>query len=147
MKIQTTQISKKKQKPKEYDLHLKYSCPDCGCDHWLSLLEASTTNFKVVCDCGVLFRVKRVAGIKLLYEQVSKQAEAKISTPHTIDIENNMVAKQAVATIINYGFTSKEAKDLVKNCYDTSKTYSVSDLVKQALQLVKVKNELLDETV
>ena len=147
MKIPITQTNKKKQKPKEYDLHLKYSCPDCGCDHWLSLLEASTTNFKVVCDCRAVFRVKRIVGFKLLYDKVLKQQKEKTTAPQVVDIDNNAVAKQAVAILTNYGFTSKEAKDLVKNCYDTSKTYSVSDLVKQALQLVKVKNESLDETV
>ena len=147
MKLQTTKISKKRLKPKEYDVHLKYSCPDCGCDHWLSLLEASTINFKVVCDCGVVFRVKKIIGIKLLYDKALKQEKEKTTTPQTIDIENNNIAKQAVATIINYGFTSKEAKDLVKNCYDTSKTYSVSDLVKEALKTMRVNNESLDEAV
>ena len=147
MKTKTTQINKKRQKPKEYDLHLKYSCPDCGCDHWLSLLEASTTNFKVVCDCAVVFRVKKVAGIKLLYDRALKQARQKTIAPQTSDIESNILVKQAIEVITNYGFTSKEAKDLVIKCYDASKNYSVSDLVKQALELIKVKNESLDETV
>lgn len=148
MKIPTIQKNKKRLKPKEHDVHLKYSCTDCGCDHWLSLLEASTTNFKIVCDCGVVFRVKKVIGIKLLYDKtLSKKPKEKSAAVNVIDIDSNLVAKQAIAIITNYGFTNKEAKDLIKKCYDTSTTYSVSDLVKQALELIKVTNESLDEAI
>lgn len=138
MKIKNTQTHKIKQKPVEYDVHLKYICPECHSEHWLSLLEASTANFKVVCHCGTIFKVKRILGMKLRYakSKISKpeKPEQPIKQKTGVDIKNNNIAKQAVDIIQNYGFTRQEAIDLVVKCYDTDRVYSVSDLVKETLQ-------------
>lgn len=138
MKIKNTQTYKIKQKPVEHDVHLKYICPECHSEHWLSLLEAATANFKVVCHCGIAFKVKRILGMKLKYSKnkvlkpQKKEQPAKQKT--SVDIKSNNIAKQAIDIIQNYGFTRQEAIDLVVKCYDTDKVYSVSDLVKETLQ-------------
>lgn len=144
MKIKQTQIHKTKVKPVECDAHLKYICPECNNEHWISLLEASTKNFKIVCDCGTIFRVKRVLDLKLRYQ---KAKPAPTTKKTNIDIKTNSIAKQAVTIIQNYGFTKDEAEDLIVKCYDPNKNYSVSDLVKEALKTMRVNNESLDETV
>lgn len=60
--------TQKLQKPIDADIHLKYRCKKCGIDHWLSFKEASTKNFKVVCYCGSVFKVKQLSGFKFKYE-------------------------------------------------------------------------------
>lgn len=144
MKIKQTQTHKTKVKPVECDVHLKYICPECHNEHWISLLEASTKNFKIVCDCGTIFRVKRVLDLKLRYQ---KAKPAPTTKKTNIDIKTNSIAKQAVTIIQNYGFTKDEAEDLIVKCYDPNKNYCVSDLVKEALKTMRVNNESLDETV
>lgn len=144
MKIKQTQIHKTKVKPVECDAHLKYICPACHNEHWISLLEASTKNFKIVCDCGTIFRVKRVLDLKLRYQKVKTVSSPKKTN---INIKTNTTAQQAITIIQNYGFTKDEAEDLIVKCYDPNKNYCVSDLVKEALKTMRVNNESLDETV
>lgn len=144
MKIKQTQIHKTKVKPVECDAHLKYICPECHNEHWISLLEASTKNFKIVCDCGTIFRVKRVLDLKLRYQKTKTISNTK---KPNIDITTNSTAKQAIVIIQNYGFTKNEAEELIVKCYDPNKNYCVSDLVKEALKTMRVNNESLHETV
>lgn len=120
---------KKILKPIEYDIHLKYLCPNPSCcfPHWLSFKEASTKRFKVVCHCGKVFSVKRVNGFNIEYEeQVSKKT---IDSPNlgsfkiygdddtlksvkadAADIETSQDIKQlAIEHLVGYGFSEKEA--------------------------------------
>jgi hypothetical protein len=70
--------AKKIQRPIDYDIHLKYRCKSCDQDHWLSYLEASTNNFKVVCDCGTVFKLKRVVGFTLKYQKTTIKNKEEI---------------------------------------------------------------------
>lgn len=65
----------KNQKPISLDVHLKYRCPNhnCGYEHWLSLLETQTQNFKIVCECGSVFKPKRINKIKVIYKDNKKK--------------------------------------------------------------------------
>ena len=134
----------KSQKPIEYDAHLKYRCPNDQCYqiHWLSLLEAKTKNFKVVCDCGCVFKPKQINSIKIYYEKkhkVSTQPEsAKTTNSNTID--NNLLEK-TVAILVNYGFTSKESEAIVKQAYIKNPTDDCAFLVKQCLLLIGEQHE------
>ena len=62
----------KNQKPISLDVHLKYRCPNnnCGYEHWLSLLETQTKNFKIVCDCGTVFKPKKIKTLKIIYDEL-----------------------------------------------------------------------------
>ena len=64
---------KKTERPIEIDAHLKYKCPNdsCGYFHWLSLQEAQTKNFKIVCDCGNVFKPKRIKTLEIIFEQTA----------------------------------------------------------------------------
>ena len=63
------------QKPIEHDIHLKYKCPTCDQHHWLAFREAKTKNFKVVCDCNTVFKVKRISAFKIKYQLENKSFE------------------------------------------------------------------------
>lgn len=125
-------ILKKNQKPIEYDIHLKYRCPNSNCEqiHWLSLLEAKTKNFKVVCDCGCVFKPKQIDNIKLLYTKASNKIKEKKTDNHTID--KHLLLK-TTQILIGYGFTQQEANDLIVKTYNKSPTTDCGTLVKNCL--------------
>lgn len=87
---------KKRQKPIDKDIHLKYRCKKCGIDHWLSLREASTKNFLVVCSCGHTFKVRQVSDCVVKFVGGSQQQKhvtkpQKVKSPQ----ENNQDAQPA----------------------------------------------------
>lgn len=125
MKIQTN------QKPTSYDLHLKYICLECGDTHWLSFRETSTKNFKVVCDCGNTFKVKRTKSLKIKYHKKSNKTKTVDSTTAK-DIPVDLL-KAGVRTIVPYGFTSEEASELLKTSYASNPTKDLALLIKQSL--------------
>lgn len=127
---------KKLQKPIDFDIHLKYRCINCSQDHWLSYKEASTKNFKIVCDCGLVFKVKRVSGFKLLYQKKEKNT-AKKPDPVVIDAKvkiSSDLLNRAVASLIKYGFTKDEASLLVSDVYVKNPVDDLNILVKQTLE-------------
>ena len=142
-----TKTMKKNQKPIEIDAHFRYKCPSpkCGYDHWLSLKETQTKNFKVVCDCGKIFKPKRIKKIKLLFEKttiikasniVSEQISDKpkiITVP--VDMKNS-----CARLLIGYGFTKDEAFLLIEKAYVKHPVTSGSLLVKYILQNLEELN-------
>lgn len=140
----------KKLKPIDADIHLKYRCPnpDCHIDHWLSLLETQTKNFKVVCDCGTIFLPKRISKIKTIYSKKPKQVpsvESSIESTKEKTIEKTNTIDRAIldsssAVLCVYGFTKKEAIDLILEAYDKNPTEDSGELVKLALKIFGDKN-------
>lgn len=136
--LQTTHL-----KPVAYDIHLKYLCEKCGGAHWLSYKEASTQNFKVVCDCDNVFEVARLSGFEIEYEQEKSQTkehkpqikEVKVDQAIPDDILNS-----AIRSLNPYGFTESEAKELVVQSYKNCPNNNVSILVKQVLQSLRNTN-------
>lgn len=140
----------KNQKPIEHDIHLKYICQQCGIPHWLSFKEAQTKNFKIVCDCGDVFTVKRVKAFKIKYydDAVAKSPsiqkpvvlpQTPISTPLSNTISPNLL-EQTVKALLSYGFTSDEAADLVTKSYNANPNNDIVSLVKQTLESLRNKN-------
>lgn len=133
-----------RQKPIEYDIHLNYVCQQCGQNHWLSIDEASTKRFKVVCDCGHIFGVKRVKDFKLLFHKKhikSQQTEKKPTSvqPKVETISDELLA-QIIPTLITYGFTQKEAKDMATDSYAKCPQNNAIGLVKQILESLRNNN-------
>lgn len=135
-----TKIKKKNQKPIEHDIHLKYICKKCGQSHWLSFKEASTKNYKIVCDCDNIFKVKRVVGFKLKYDSVKINKPVTTESKPVIKTENN-ISKDLLDTVVNslikLGFTISEAKSLVTKSYQECPTNDIGLLVKQTLESLK----------
>lgn len=125
-------MKKKHQKPIEFDIHLKYRCTKCSQDHWLSYKEAQTKNFKVVCDCGRVFKVKRVKSFLLKYHSLT--IEPKQKDKKVID---NAILENCAKSLIGYGFTKSEAIDLIHKAYDKNPTNDCGLLVKESLLLLR----------
>jgi hypothetical protein len=131
---------KKNQKPIEYDIHLKYLCSGCGQSHWLSFKEASTPNYKIVCGCDNVFKVKRVIDFKLKYHSSLPKNKESPSVV-TEKVSNNVLPvdllASAVKSLVGLGFTNSEAKSLVTKTYNESPTDDIGSLVKKTLESLK----------
>lgn len=141
--MNTNKISRKipnHQKPIEYDINLKYICKKCGQPHWLSFKEASTKNYKIVCDCDNIFKVKRVKGFKLKYYSISEKnknsnfLDTRKNNTDTIDSD---LLDNATKSLVNLGFTNSEAKNLIIKIYNESHIEDIGYLVKKALESLK----------
>lgn len=123
---------KKNQKPTDYDIHLKYVCKKCGNTHWLSFKETSTKNFKIVCDCGKVFGVKRTKQFQIKYCGNPKPKEKpKIS---------NDLLNRSIKAFIGYGFTKDEASELLIKSYESNPIEDLFGLVKQTLEYLRSEN-------
>jgi hypothetical protein len=127
-------IKQKSQKPVKVDTSLKYLCPniECGCEHWLFLVEAQTKNFKVVCECGAVFRPQRIDNIKIIYSKKNKKTQSKHDTESKETISENLL-NRCSQILISYGFEKSEALCLIQATYDKYRTDDVKTLIKQAL--------------
>ena len=138
----------KNQKPVEFDIHLKYLCNKCGSPHWLSFKEASTEQFKIVCDCDNVFTVRRVSAIKIKYFDQSEIKKPAIeipvskSSPEPIVIKQipNDLLQRTIKVLIPYGFTSSEATEMVTKSYSDHPNDNALILVKQVLESLRGTN-------
>lgn len=118
----------KNLKPVSTDIHLKYKCPQCGLEHWTSILESQTKEFIIVCACSTLLKPKIIAGINVVYaDQPSARSSNQKSTLDDSQIQ------VALKTLIGYGFTNSEANELIKNTMLSKKISDTSDLIKTCL--------------
>jgi hypothetical protein len=125
----------KVQKPIEIDVSLKYKCTnkDCGFDHWLFLREAKTKNFKIVCDCGTIFKPKRIQNIEVVYaikESVEKPVDKPEESGKMEDIE---CVSRAINMMISLGYSKKDAQDSVIFIFKNEHIFDPSVLVKKAV--------------
>jgi hypothetical protein len=131
----------KKIKPIDIDLHLKYLCPNCGAICWLSLRESKTVGYINVCDiCHDTFKVKTIHKITIQYKNnksVGKAIEKNQKTSIIFDPDTRL---KSISSLVGYGFTQKEASELVDDTFDIFKTNDIGILVKESLKLFGAKN-------
>lgn len=125
---------KKTERPIEIDAHFKYKCPNdsCGYFHWLSLQEAQTKNFKIVCDCGNVFKPKRIKTLEIIFEQTAIIKTEQIK-PVQQKIDFDLI-KICVNVLVGYGFTDTESEELLIKCHKQKPDLESADLIKFALQ-------------
>lgn len=148
------QINKKNQKPIEYDAQFRYICPNinCGFDHWLSLKQCQTKNFKVVCDCGKIFKPKRISNIQIKYLKTKKkESQSKIDTitqtndTTTVNTEKiqddsedivipEYLEKTSIKLLCNFGFTDSEAVKLVNKAFKINPIDNVAIFVRYIIE-------------
>lgn len=140
-----TKTKTKNLKPIDIDAHFKYKCPDsnCGFDHWLSLKECQTKGFKIVCDCGLIFKPKRINSININYskEQISKptkQIEPEQTSIQQLPFETQ---NAAVELLVGYGFTESESESLCKKGFMNNPVNNAGSLVKYIIQNLGELNE------
>ncbi len=127
---------KKSQKPIDIDLHLKYVCPEskCNSQHWLSLKETQTKNFKVVCTCGRVFKPKQIQKVNIVY----KKKHTIVQEPLKTNEQNQSIPKdlqsKCIKLLHTYGLTESEAIDLLDKAYAKNPTTEAGLLIKDIIQ-------------
>jgi hypothetical protein len=136
----------KNQKPIEIDAHFKYRCPksSCGFDHWLSLKECKTKGFKVVCDCGYVFKPKRISKIKIVYVDIQPVATTEKPPESDKVIEKPKIPvdfkNSCVKLLVSYGFTKDESVSLCEKAFEKNPVNSSGLLIKYILQNLEELN-------
>lgn len=125
------------QKQIDTDAHFKYRCPSCPYDFWISINEAKTKNFKIVCDCGTIFSPQRIKKIKVIYWEDNKKIEEStiVEKPKISEIPVELLEK-CTKTLITYGFTKDESHDILKQAYIQNPITDSLGLIKQALKII-----------
>lgn len=125
-------------KPIDYDISYKYICPNtkCNATHWLFLREAKIKGFRVVCECGTIFGIKRILKVKTLYK---KKPEKNSTDPKKEQISLDIQTK-CVKLLVGYGFTDSEAIGMTNLAFEKNPTNNAGLLVKYILQNLETLN-------
>lgn len=136
-------MKKKNLKPIDVDAHFKYRCPlgSCGYDHWLSLKQVSTKNYKVVCDCGTVFKPKLINKLKIQFYKELIEETQKDSATATLKIPVDLQSKSS-KILERYGFTQSECLLLTEKAFSKIQTDDVGLFVKYIIQNLGELNEL-----
>lgn len=124
------------QTPIELDVSFKYICPgtDCNISHWIFLREAKTKNFKIVCECGTVFKPKRIKNIRLIYAN-QKSIKNKIDNQGQSDRISNSdpIVKRAISIMKSLGYSEKESFDSISSACILNNYTDPKILVKTAI--------------
>jgi len=133
-------IKQKRLRPIDQDVHLKYRCPKCSSDHWISMKEAQTKGYRIVCDCNEILRVKLVEKNEIIYSQTQKKSSLAAETEEKKETIPLDLLTQSCTILLGYGFDISEAEKLIVSTFDRTPTYICVDLIKQALKNFGEKN-------
>ena len=124
----------KSLKPISLDAQFKYRCTntECESEHWLFLNQVQVKGFRLVCDCGNVYKIRQITNIKT---QFSKKTQKSITESEIVDEVEPECLKKAYKILENYGFSNKEAVDLVNKVYDLTNQNNPLLLVKDALKI------------
>ncbi len=118
--------------PIGYSLDLKYKCPKCDNEFWLSQAEAKTKGFKFVCGaCEECSNIEPLRVSKVLYDKLD---ELKQSPKH--DLQNALGDKQLAA--LRGTYTDSEIKGACVKI-QKFKSFTQED-IKKIIQLIEDTN-------
>lgn len=141
-------------KPVSKDIYYKYICTKCGCEHWISHKEACCRNFKIICDCDIIIKPKRILDTKIIYakkenntqslnstqtqkSQTNKTFAKKTEEPKPSIVLDTEIQKECCDILIGYGFEQQEALVLIDKSFGICQTNEVTILIKTALKTLE----------
>jgi len=134
--MKTKQIIKN-LKPTELNVHLKYTCPTCSVDHWLSLDESKTKGYLVVCDCNSILKVKPIHSLVIKFRKKKKNIKTtesdKVEETSKIDVA---LLSKCCTILSSYGYEKSEIEPLIVKTYENSPTTDIKTLVKNTLMKI-----------
>jgi hypothetical protein len=101
------------------------------------LNQVQVKGFKLVCDCGNIYKIRQITNIKTQYSKKTTKkprTESNKSSEIVTKVEPEYL-KKAYKILENYGFSNKEAVDLVNKVYDLTNQNNPLLLVKDALKI------------
>lgn len=131
MKMKPKKI--KNLKPIELNLHIKYKCPKCDVEHWLSLDEAKTKEYITVCYCKTKLKVKPIKSIRIVY---SKSRPSKLKSEKESETIPIALLENCVKILTGYGYSSKESKALVEESYSKNPVDDALVIIKNILTTI-----------
>lgn len=147
-------IKTNRQRPIETDAQFRYVCPNlkCGFDYWLTLKECQTKNFKIVCDCGEVFRPKRILKISIVYSKnkssITTDSQQKPVDHSKQDLKETINKKPipipeylkiaSIKILCGYGFTESESENFVIKGFETNPVDNVAIFVKYIIENIKL---------
>jgi hypothetical protein len=125
----------KNLKPLECVADLRYRCSSCGIDHWISIKEARTQGFIIVCDCASLLKVKVIKDIKIVYHEnvVAQPKHSSLATVVVIEKTDEKIIKQACSALNTYGFTAQESMAMALKHTEKEVFTDVKSLIEKIL--------------
>lgn len=125
----------KNLKPLECVADLRYRCSSCGIDHWISIKEAKTSGFIIVCDCSSLLKVKVIKDIKIVYHEnvVAQPKHSSLATAVVIEKTDEKIIKQACSALNTYGFTAQESVAMALKHTEKEAFKDVKSLIEKIL--------------
>jgi hypothetical protein len=135
--------------PVDLDAHFKYICPGCGVNHWVSLREAKTKGFIIVCDCYVTFSVRTISKISIEYSDTTNKHNKKVKSKN----QNSIIEQKKVETkkqeqrtyaidfldecakmLVGLGYTRSEVKEIIAKTKEKNTNLdSTTDFIKYAI--------------
>ena len=129
--------------PVEADIHLKYICPSCDSEHWLSYKETKIQDFKVFCEiCENILIPKPVKSITVNFieQNQQKKEEQKKEEEEKQTVTDLDFISEAENVLIGFGFTKREAKEMIALEYKKTGEKNPAKLVKFSLDLLGAYN-------
>jgi Holliday junction resolvasome RuvABC DNA-binding subunit len=134
--------------PIEKDCSLKYLCPDCSNVHWISLREARTKNFKIVCECNTIIIPKRIKKLKTVFCQKKIKQEVSLNKPkqvvippvpkNTIQID---IQNKCIEALRGFGYCDDEIKKILPEALEASRTNHIKLVIDYLLKNLGEKHE------
>ena len=125
-------MTNEKIKPISADVHFQYTCPNCINTIWLSLAEARTEGYISVCDmCQKPSSPALVKNIKVIFD-TDKPNDEKQEEPTETKMPKD-IFDTCVDSLIQYGYTKTEARDLVASVDDPSLWHDPVQVIKKCL--------------
>lgn len=119
----------KQTKPSEININLKYVCAGCGSHHWVSLDDIQNPNHKIICYyCDISIEIEPIHKISVIYKIDQLKKEKQKQKFDSLDIID-----RCAITLVSYGFSKEEAKNLSFRAYDKYKTDDIGFLIKNII--------------
>jgi DNA-directed RNA polymerase subunit M/transcription elongation factor TFIIS len=99
---------------KVVNLILLYNCGKCGSEYWVNKEEACVSGFRFVCSsCKQVNEIEPIKIKHTVYPLFVQKTEKYI----TVEIDTNGL----ITIMSGYGYTRKEAKNLIEEAVETLK--------------------------
>jgi DNA-directed RNA polymerase subunit RPC12/RpoP len=129
-------------KPVEADIHLKYICPECGANHWLSLKENKINGYKILCEyCDSILKVKQIEKLKFKFKEEKQEVIKQEPTSLVEENEGVDFLEKSDILLESYGFSKAEAITMIDDAFSKTHSRNINTLVKTAIFDIGVKND------
>lgn len=129
-KIMRTQ---KNSRPSEIDINLKYVCKGCRSEHWVSMQDIQNPKHKIHCYfCDISIEIDPISNIDIIYisDKLKKDKEQQKRTEQYNKLDT---IDRCAITLVSYGFSKDEAKNLSWRAYEKYQTEDIGFLVKKII--------------